>query len=62
VSGVNNHISFGIEPWDTDAVKAALERRGLAPRPDMQGANDKSWHVFDPDGRDLQISNQARLG
>ena len=62
VSGVINHISFGIEPWDTDAVKAELDRRGLAPRPDMQGANYKSWHVLDPDGWDLQISNQTRLG
>jgi catechol 2,3-dioxygenase-like lactoylglutathione lyase family enzyme len=60
VTGVINHISWGIEPWDTDGVKAELERRGLKPRPDMQGNDFKSWHVLDPDGWDLQISNQTK--
>jgi len=59
LTGVINHISYGIEPWDTDKVKAELERRGLNPRPDMVGDNFKSWHVFDPDGWDLQISNKT---
>jgi catechol 2,3-dioxygenase-like lactoylglutathione lyase family enzyme len=59
VTGVINHISWGIEPWDTDGVKAELEKRGLKPRPDMQGNDFKSWHVLDPDGWDLQISNQT---
>jgi catechol 2,3-dioxygenase-like lactoylglutathione lyase family enzyme len=57
ITGVINHISWGIEPWDTEKVKAELERRGLKPRPDMVGDNFKSWHVKDPDGWDLQISN-----
>ena len=61
-TGVINHISYGIEPWDTDKVKAELERRGLKPRPDMQGENFKSFHVLDPDGWDLQISNQTKIG
>ena len=43
-------------------MKAELERRGLKPRPDMVGENFKSWHVLDPDGWDLQISNQAKVG
>ena len=60
-TGVINHISYGIEPWDTDKVKAELERRGLNPRPDMQGENFKSFHVLDPDGWDLQISNQTKI-
>lgn len=60
VTGVINHISWGIEPWDTDGVKAELEKRGLEPRPDMQGTDFKSWHVLDPDGWDLQISNQTK--
>jgi len=60
VTGVINHISWGIEPWDTEGVKAELERRGLHPRPDMQGSDFKSWHVLDPDGWDLQISNQTK--
>jgi catechol 2,3-dioxygenase-like lactoylglutathione lyase family enzyme len=59
-TGVINHISFGIDPWDTDKVKAELERRGLKPRPDMVGDNFKSFHVLDPDGWDLQISNQTK--
>jgi catechol 2,3-dioxygenase-like lactoylglutathione lyase family enzyme len=61
VTGVINHISYGVEPWDTDGVKAELERRGLKPRPDMVGETFKSWHVLDPDGWDLQISNQTQL-
>ena len=28
-AGRIDHISFGIAPWDTDAVKAELEKRGL---------------------------------
>jgi catechol 2,3-dioxygenase-like lactoylglutathione lyase family enzyme len=60
VTGVINHIAFGVEPWDTDAVKAELERRGLTPRIDNQGENYKSFHVTDPDGWDLQISNQTK--
>ncbi len=59
VTGVINHISYGIQPWDTDGVKAELERRGLKPRPDNVGEDFKSWHVLDPDGWDLQISNQT---
>jgi catechol 2,3-dioxygenase-like lactoylglutathione lyase family enzyme len=59
LTGVINHISYGIEPWDTEKVKAELERRGLNPRPDMVGDNFKSFHVFDPDGWDLQISNKT---
>jgi catechol 2,3-dioxygenase-like lactoylglutathione lyase family enzyme len=59
LTGVINHISYGIAPWDTDKVKAELERRGLKPRPDMVGDNFKSFHVYDPDGWDLQISNKT---
>jgi catechol 2,3-dioxygenase-like lactoylglutathione lyase family enzyme len=60
ITGVINHISWGVQPWDTDKVKAELETRGLKPRPDMVGENFKSWHVTDPDGWDLQISNQTK--
>ena len=34
--------------------------RGLQPRPDMVGDNFKSFHVKDPDGWDLQISNVTK--
>jgi catechol 2,3-dioxygenase-like lactoylglutathione lyase family enzyme len=57
VTGVINHVSFGVQPWNTEAVEAELKRRGLNPRPDMVGDNFKSFHVWDPDGWDLQISN-----
>jgi catechol 2,3-dioxygenase-like lactoylglutathione lyase family enzyme len=60
LTGVINHVSWGVQPWDTEKVKAELERRGLNPRPDMVGDNFKSFHVFDPDGWDLQISNQTK--
>ena len=59
LTGVINHISYGVQPWDTEKVKTELERRGLNPRPDMVGDTFKSFHVTDPDGWDLQISNQT---
>lgn len=62
VTGVINHISWGVEPWDTDAVKAELTKRGLNPREDFVGADFRSFHVLDPDGWDLQISNQTKVG
>jgi catechol 2,3-dioxygenase-like lactoylglutathione lyase family enzyme len=57
ITGVINHVSYGIANWNTEGVKAELEKRGLKPRPDMVGDNFKSFHVKDPDGWDLQISN-----
>jgi catechol 2,3-dioxygenase-like lactoylglutathione lyase family enzyme len=60
ITGVVNHISYGIEPWDTEGVRTELERRGLNPRPDMVGEDFKSYHVTDPDGWDLQISNKTK--
>jgi catechol 2,3-dioxygenase-like lactoylglutathione lyase family enzyme len=60
LTGVINHVSYGIQPWDTEGVKAELEKRGLKPRPDMVGDNFKSYHVTDPDGWDLQISNVTK--
>ncbi len=62
MTGLINHISYGVQPWDTDGVKAELTRRGLNPREDMVGADFKSFHVLDPDGWDLQISNQTKIG
>jgi catechol 2,3-dioxygenase-like lactoylglutathione lyase family enzyme len=60
ITGVINHVSYGIDKWNTEGVKAELEKRGLKPRPDMVGENFKSFHVKDPDGWDLQISNVTR--
>jgi hypothetical protein len=39
-------------------VKSELEKRGLDPKPDMIG-KFQSFHVHDPDGWNLQISNQT---
>ena len=60
ITGVINHVSYGVSPWNTEGVKTELEKRGLKPRPDMVGDNFKSFHVKDPDGWDLQISNVTK--
>jgi catechol 2,3-dioxygenase-like lactoylglutathione lyase family enzyme len=66
VTGVVDHISWGIEPWDTETVRSELVKRGLTPREDtgnrgsIETSPFKSFHVKDPDGWDLQISNQTK--
>lgn len=61
-----DHISFGIEPWDTDGVKEALEKRGLRAQVDTGNTGDihqaayKSYHTRTPNGYNLQISNITR--
>jgi catechol 2,3-dioxygenase-like lactoylglutathione lyase family enzyme len=50
---------WGIEPWDAKKVEAELRKRGLTPVADNHGAF-QSFHVKDPDGFDLQISNGNR--
>ena len=66
ITGVVDHISWGIEPWDTETVRGELLKRGLTPREDtgnrgsMETSPFKSFHVRDPDGWDLQISNQTK--
>jgi len=67
-----DHISFGISPWDTDKVKAALEQRGLKVTVDTSSRHKgpdgtwvpdeihtaafKSYHTDTPNGYNLQIS------
>lgn len=48
---------WGIEPWDAKKVEAELRKRGLEPVADNRGKDFQSFHVKDPDGFDLQISN-----
>jgi catechol 2,3-dioxygenase-like lactoylglutathione lyase family enzyme len=68
-SGIG-HIAFGITPFDPDAVKAELTKRGLTAREDTGNTGDihqtryKSYHTTSPNGFDLQISNltQATRG
>lgn len=59
-----DHVAYKIANWNTDTVKAELERRGLSPRLDTGGdtPNYVSFHVSDPDGFDLQISGIAEPG
>jgi len=57
-----DHISFGIQPWDTDGVKAELEKRGLRAQIDTSTGDEihvaafKSYHTATPSGYNLQIS------
>jgi catechol 2,3-dioxygenase-like lactoylglutathione lyase family enzyme len=54
---------FGIDPWDAKKVEAELRARGLSPIADndaQRGKDFQSFHVKDPDGFDLQISNGSR--
>ena len=59
-------MCWGIEPWDTKKVEAELTKRGLNPVADHDGKDFRSFHVKDPDGFDVQISNgnkkNRRLG
>lgn len=52
---------FVVAPWDARKVEAALRRRGLDPIRDDNGHGFESFHVKDPDGWDLQISNGRGL-
>jgi len=67
-----DHISLGIAPWDTDGVKAELEKRGLRAQIDTSSRHKdasgqwvadeihtaafKSYHTATPNGYNLQIS------
>jgi catechol 2,3-dioxygenase-like lactoylglutathione lyase family enzyme len=57
-----DHISFGIQPWDSDAVKDGLEKRGLRAQIDTGNTGDiheaayKSFHTRTPNGYNLQMS------
>lgn len=58
-----DHMAYKIADWDTDTVRAELERRGLTPRLDRKpGTNNVSFHVADPDGYDLQIAGDMKEG
>lgn len=66
-----DHICYHIDDWNTDRVKAELERRGLK---DTRGGplrpgngsgvqpNYVSFHTVDPDGFDVEISGFAKPG
>lgn len=55
-----NNFCWGIEPWNAKTVEAELRKRGLDPVADNREGGFESFHVKDPDGFDLQISNGNR--
>jgi catechol 2,3-dioxygenase-like lactoylglutathione lyase family enzyme len=55
-----DNFCWGIEPWDARTIEAELRKRGLTPVADNHGHDFQSFHVKDPDGFDLQISNGNR--
>lgn len=70
VTAAIGHISFGIENWDTERVRAELKARDVVyvtkdgkrePREDFTGTL-LSFHVPDAQGWDLQIGNKIKAG
>ena len=55
-----DHISFGITPWETDGVKAELEKRGLRAQIDTSSRHPGPDGTYVPDGFNLQISYVTR--
>jgi len=60
VNAVFDGFAWGIEPWDTDKVKAELDKRGLKPVANHAGSDYRSFHVQDPDGFDLAVTNGTK--
>jgi len=50
-----------IAGWNAKTVEAELTKRGLHPVADNDGKGFESFHVKDPDGFDVQISNDAHV-
>src|ERR1041384_774628 len=57
VHAVVEGFGFSIEPWNAKTVEQELRKRGLTPVADNDGKGFESFHVKDPDGFDVQISN-----
>ncbi len=60
VQAVFDGFAWGITPWDTDKVKAELDKRGLNPVADHVGSDYKSFRVKDPDGFNVAITNGTK--
>ena len=52
-------FAWGIEPWNTDAVKAALVERGLSPVAEHEGEY-QAFSFKDPDGFRVRVSNATK--
>lgn len=61
VRAVWDSFCWVIAPWNAKKVEAELVKRGLNPVADNDGKGFESFHVKDPDGFDVQISNDAHL-
>jgi catechol 2,3-dioxygenase-like lactoylglutathione lyase family enzyme len=48
-----DHIAYTIDNWSHEGVEQELKRRGLHPQVDYD-----SFHIFDPDGYDIQIAGK----
>jgi catechol 2,3-dioxygenase-like lactoylglutathione lyase family enzyme len=57
IRAVVEGFGFVINPWNARTVEAELRKRGLQPLADNDGNGFESFHVKDPDGFDLQLSN-----
>jgi catechol 2,3-dioxygenase-like lactoylglutathione lyase family enzyme len=57
VRAVVESFGFSIEPWNAKAVEQELRKRGLSSVAENDGKGFESFHVKDPDGFDVQISN-----
>lgn len=54
-------FAWVISPWNAKTVEAELTKRGLRPVADNDGKGFESFHIKDPDGFDVQITNDAHL-
>jgi catechol 2,3-dioxygenase-like lactoylglutathione lyase family enzyme len=50
-------FAWGIAPWDTKKVEAALKARGLNPEPAHRGNDYQAFLIKDPDGMNLWVTN-----
>lgn len=52
-AGVIDHISFGVDPFDKDAVAERLKQQGVTA---VDTGEPMGFHVTDPDGYPIQIT------
>ncbi|MGV3710623.1 MAG: glyoxalase [Gemmatimonas sp.] len=53
--------AWAITPWNAKKVEAELKSRGLNPVADNDGKGCESFHVKDPDGFDVQLTNGCMI-
>jgi catechol 2,3-dioxygenase-like lactoylglutathione lyase family enzyme len=56
-TAIVTNYCFAIAPWNARVVEAELRKRDLNPVADNDNRGFESFHIKDPDGWDLQISN-----